>query len=93
MKDRAVAARSCRTGSMLALQGDRRATPSASYSAREAGAMRLTKKPGDRAASQQNPRERDRTRCDRDSSVQHVLTPEQVRAGWPTFKTLMLRFD
>jgi NAD(P)-dependent dehydrogenase (short-subunit alcohol dehydrogenase family) len=71
MKDSGRGGAIVQTGSMWALQAIG-ATPSAAYSAAKAGVHALTKEPGDRASSLQNPRERDRTRCDRDASVQHV---------------------
>ena len=57
--------------------GDRR-DPLGCLFGRESGRACADQEPGDRAGSLQNPRERYRTRCDRNTSVQHV---PDVRAG------------
>ena len=71
MKDSGRGGAIVQTGSMWALQGDRRDSLGCLFG-RESGRACADQEPGDRAGPLQNPRERDRTRCDRDASVQHV---------------------
>lgn len=77
MKDSGRGGAIVQTGSMWALQAIG-ATPLGCLLGRESGRACADQEPGDRAGSLQNPRERDRTRCDRNTSVQHV---PDARAG------------